>query len=302
VRHGILFALSTLLAVSSARAQDMEPKAYSASPVGVNFLAIVGTRSTGDVLFDPTLPVTDVHADVRGLGAGYGHTFGLFGKLALVTVVLPAARLDATGQVFEEARSVRRSGLADTRVKFSMNLRGNDAMSPREFAQRPRRTVVGASLTVSAPTGQYDGTKLINLGADRWSFKPEIGVSHPMGRWDVDAYLAAGFFTDNPDFFPGGARRTQDPILAVQGHASYSVRPRLWIAADGTWYWGGSSRVNDGEPSIPVRNTRLGVTMSIPIAKSQSFKVAYSKGAIVRTGTNFTTIAIAWQMLWLSRR
>jgi hypothetical protein len=183
-----------------------------------------------------------------------------------------------------------------------MNLRGNPAMSPREFAQRTRRTVLGASLTVSGPTGQYDGTKLINVGADRWGFKPEIGVSYPKGRWDIDAYLAAGFFTSNPDFFPGGAKRTQDPILAAQGHASYSVRPRLWIALDGTWYWGGASRVNGGDPSTPVRNARLGVTMSIPIAGRQSFKVAYSKGAIVRTGTNFSTIAVAWQMLWLTRR
>ena len=278
----------------------MEPKSYSASPVGANFLVVSGSRSAGSVLFDPTLPVTDVHADINGLVIGLGHTFNLFGKLALASGGIPVAWLDATGLVYEETREVARNGLADTRLRLSVNVRGNPAMSAREFATAPSRTIVGVSLALQAPTGQYDGTKLINLGTNRWGLKPEVGVSWPKGRWDIDAYLSGLFFTDNADFFPGGAHRTQDPVLAIQFHTSYTFKPRLWLAANGTWYHGGSARSNGGSPSIPVSNTRLGVTSSLPVGKRYSVKVAYSKGAIVRTGTNFSTIAVAWQMLWLS--
>jgi hypothetical protein len=199
--------------------------------------------------------------------------------------------------VFEQARTVSRSGLADTRVRFSVNLRGNDAMRLGEFVKAPRKAIVGASVTMLVPTGEYDRTKLINLGNHRWAFKPEVGLAVPIGRWDIDAYSGVWLFTANDDFFPGGKERTQDPILAIQGHVSYTFKPRLWLAVDSTWYSGGTSRVDAGEPTAAVANSRLGATLSIPASRRQSFKIAYSNGVSVRTGTDFSTIAVGWQFL-----
>jgi hypothetical protein len=291
-----------VLIVAPARAQDMEPKAYSASPVGANFLVTSYSWSSGNVVSDPTLPISNVHADVQGLAIGAGHTFNLFGDLSLFSVAVPIAWADVTGQVFEQSGEVKRSGLADMRLKLSVNLRGNPAMTPAEFAKAPRHIIVGASLAVTGPPGQYDGTKLVNLGTNRWAFKPEVGLSVPAGRWDFDGYLGAWLFTDNADFFPGGQLRTQNRQVAIQAHASYTVRRGLWIAADSTWYYGGASRVNDGDLSIPLNNTRVGITASVPFRGRYSVKVAYSNGVIVRTGTNFSTVAVAWQAAWLSPR
>lgn len=287
-----------VLAAGRASAQDMEPKAYSASPVGATFLVGSLTRSTGSVVFDPALPITDVEATVHGAVVGIGTTFGLFGKLALVSAALPYAWGDITGQVFEDSRRVTRSGLADTRVRLSVNFRGNDAMRVREFVKAPRRTIVGASLALSAPSGQYDRTRLINLGNNRWAFKPEVGVAVPKGPWDFDAYAGLWLFTANSDFFPGGRERAQDAVMAVQGHASYTFKPRLWVAVDATWYWGGAVQVADDPPSDGFQNSRIGATLSIPAARQQSIKVAYSSGLAVRTGTDFRTIAVGWQWLW----
>jgi Putative MetA-pathway of phenol degradation len=285
-----------------AAAQDMEPKSYSASPVGANFLVGSYSWSTGAVVFDPTLPLTDIHADVQGFVVAVGHSFNLFGDLGLVTAALPYALADVTGKIQEQAASTSRSGLADARFKLSVNLRGNPAMSARDFARAPRRTIVGASLSVAAPAGQYYDTKLINLGNNRWAFKPEVGISVPIRRVDADAYVGATFFTRNDDFYPGGLARTQDPVVAVQAHVSYTFRPRLWVAVDSTWYAGGSAQVEDGNPSSAVNNSRAGLTLSLPVGARYSFKVAYGSGVIVRTGTNFTTVAVAMQALWLSRR
>ena len=290
--------LVVLVAVEAA-AQDMEPKAYSASPVGTTFLVASVSRSTGSVVLDPTLPISNVNAGINGLMIGAGTTFGLFGKLALISGALPYAWGDITGEVFEESRRVTRAGLADTRLRLSVNLIGNDAMRLREYVKAPRRTILGASVMVAAPSGEYDSTKLINLGSNRWALKPEVGVAVPLGKWVVDAYLGSWFFTSNGDFFPGGQKRTQDPVVALQGHVSYTFKPRLWLAVDSTWYSGGSTQVEGGAPAEAFSNSRLGATLSLPAGQRQSFKVSYSSGLAVRTGTDFRTVAVGWQWLWV---
>ncbi len=294
--------LCVAVVAGSAAAQDLEPRAYSASPVGANFLIASYARSTGGIVFDPTLPISDVNATVEGVVLAVGHSFGLFGDLASVAVAVPYAWADLTGNVHEQAASTSRSGLADARLRFAVNLIGNPAMSPAEFVRAPRRTIVGASLLVLTPSGQYYDTKLINIGNHRWAFKPEIGVSVPIRRVDADVYVAGWFFTRNDDFYPGAVERTQEPGVATQAHVSYTLRPRLWVAFDSTWYSGGRARVDDGDLSSGVNNSRAGVTVSVPVGKRYSLKVAYASGVTVRTGTNFTTYAIAWQALWLSSR
>ena len=283
--------------IPSAAAQELEPKAYSASPVGATFLVAALSRSTGSVVFDPTLPITDVSARINGAVLGVGQTFPLFGKLALVSAAVPFGWGDISGEVAEEARAITRSGFADARVKMSINLFGNDAMRMREFVKAPRRTIVGASLTVATPTGEYDRTKLINLGNHRWAFKPEVGVAIPRGPWDFDAYLGVWLFTTNGDYYPGARVRSQDSLVALQGHVSYTFKPRLWLAVNGTWYDGGAARVDEGDPIGAVNNSRIGVTLSIPASRRQSLKISYSNGMTVRAGTDFRTVAVAYQFL-----
>jgi hypothetical protein len=290
---------SMLIAAAPLFAQEMEPKSYSASPTGATFLVAGASRSTGSVVFDPTLPVRDVNARINGAFVGVGTTFGVFGKLALLSTALPFAWGELSGLVGADARTITRDGLADTRIRFSINLRGNDAMRLREFVKAPRRTIVGTSLTMVAPTGEYDRTKLINLGTNRWAFKPEVGIAVPRGPWDIDAYAGVWLFAPNSDYYPGGLQRTQDPVIVLQGHVSYTFKPRLWLAVDSTWYSGGTAHVEGAEPVGDVNNSRLGATLSNPAGRQQSFKIAYGSGVAVRTGTDFRTIAVGWQWLWI---
>jgi len=294
-----LAAVATGSMISGARAQELEPRSYSASPVGVNFVGVSYGYSSGAIVFDPSLPLTDVTAYVNGVALGCGRTFGVLGRQALVTAAVPYAFGDVTGKVFEQQRAVSRSGLSDIKARFAVNLYGNPAQTPKAFAQRRRSPLlVGTSLTVTAPTGQYDGAKLINLGTNRWAFKPEVGVSVPWKKFDLEAYGGAWFFTDNSDFFPGGQARHQDPLSTLQGHVSYTFRPSLWLAADGTWYGGGASAVGGGPKSGRLDNSRLGATLSVPITKAQSAKLAYNRGALVRAGSNFSTFVAGWQLRW----
>jgi outer membrane putative beta-barrel porin/alpha-amylase len=279
----------------------MEPRAYSASPVGLNFFGVGYNWLTGDVVSDPALLLSEVQANVRSLSVGVGHTFNLLGDLGLVTATAPYSRAVVTGKIFEQQAEATRTGLSNAVFKMSVNLRGNPAMSPQEFKAAPQRVIVGASFTAVAPIGQYSNTKLINLGTNRWSLKPEMGVGYPKGPWDFDAYVGTWFFTANREFFPGDSTRTEDPVLTAQGHVSYEFRPRFWVALNGTWYWGGKARVDAGDASAGLNNTRGGITVSIPVARS-SVKIAYSSGLTVRAGGAFRSLTVAWQMSWLSAR
>jgi hypothetical protein len=297
------FTLFLILLSEPGWSQELEPRAYSASPVGTTFLVASYGRSSGSVLLDPTIPITDIQATINSSGIGVGQTFGLFHRQCLLTAALPYAWGSITGSVDENTRSITRSGLSDLRMKMSMNFIGSPAMSPEEFAKQYRpKTIVGASLTVSAPTGQYDPAKLINLGSNRWALKPEIGVSFPVKKLYLDAYVGAWFFTDNSAYFPGNADRTQDPVTTVQGHVSYTFRPRLWLAMDATWYRGGGASINNGPSMGEQNNSRAGVTLSLPIFKGQSVKVAFSTGTTASVGSKFNTLSIAWQKVWFDHR
>jgi len=290
-----------LAAAAPAGAQDLEPRAYAANPVGAAFLLVGWARSSGGVVTDPTLPVDDIAATIDGFPVGVGYTFGVVGKVAQAVVATPYALGHVSGNVQEQAVRIERSGLADTRARFAINLLGNDAAGAREFARAPRRTILGVSLTTSIPTGQYYRDKLINLGTNRWAFRPEVGISVPKGGWDLDAYAGVWLFSTNDTFFTGSRRRKQSALTALQGHAAYTFRPRLWVAVDGTWYAGGAATVDDGAPGPDVNNARLGVTVSLPAGRLQSIKLAYSTGATVRSGTDFNTFSIAYSRVWLTK-
>jgi hypothetical protein len=282
-----------------AAAQELEPRAYSPLPVGVNFILLAAGHSSGGVLVDPSLPIEDVDATVNTLSVGVGRTVNIFGRTGLLVAAFPYAWLDASGQVADEPGEISRSGLADPRIKLSVNLLGGRAMRANEFARSPRSTIVGVSLGVAPPLGKYDRTRLINLGTNRWSFKPEVGVSHGVGKWTFEGYAGAWFFTSNDSFYTGDSLRTQRPIAGIQGHTSYTIRPRLWLAFNATWYTGGTTSVNGVQKADLQRNSRVGATLSLPLARQQSLKVLASTGATTRVGANFRTVVVGWQFTWL---
>jgi hypothetical protein len=292
-----LALMGCLTCAAGVGAQELEPRAYSPSPVGVNFALLAGSRSTGEVLTDPSVPIQDVDAKLNAGVAGYGRTFGILGHQASAVIVVPYIWGDVSGNVFEEARSVTRSGVGDMRLRLSANIIGGEAMTPKEFMKRTPRTTLGASINISVPTGQYDPDKLINLGTNRWSFKPEIGLTIPHGRWMFDVFAGVWLFSANPDFF-GGVHREQDPMPTLQGHVSYTFRPQLWLALDSTYYFGGETSANGVAAGDRKENSRVGLTLSMPAAKGHSIKVHWSKGATARLGSNFTTFGIGWQYTW----
>src|SRR5438094_2950016 len=170
------------------------------------------------------------------------------------------------------------------------------ALSMDEYATYHQDVIVGASLQVTAPLGQYDSTKLLNVGTNRWSIKPELGVSKAWGPVTLEVIPAITFFTNNDDFLRGKTLE-QDPIYSVQGHLIYEISPALWTAFDATYYTGGRTTI-DGEKGERLENVRLGLTTSLSLTRHQSTKLFGSAGVYHRTENNFWAVGLAWQYRW----
>lgn len=278
----------------------MVPAAYTPAPYGINLLTFTAEYRSGDITFDPAVPIEDARARVTPFSLGYARTLNIGGRSANVGVFAPYVVGHIEGIYLGEQAFADRSGLGDLGLRLAVNLFGAPAMSPGEFQAFRPRTMIGTSFTVIAPIGEYDPSKLINISTNRWAFKPEIGVVHVMGRWALDAYVGGSFFTDNTDFF-GGLTKKQDPILSAQLHVRYLIKPGLWAAIDGNFWRGGQTTVDGAVNDDKQHNSRVGVTVAKGFRRNHSLRFAASRGAITRIGGDFTSIGVSYGYSWMAK-
>jgi hypothetical protein len=290
----------------TTRAQDLAPRAYLVTPTGSNAIILTYSHFNGGLLFDGAVPITDATAQIHMPIFSYYHTLDCFGRTANITFILPYGVGHFNGTVLEAPKYAYRSGLLDSYIRFSVNLKGGPAMNLQQFSKWKQKRLLGASFKVGLPTGQYDPTRLINWGNNRWSFKPELGYSQSWGHWVLDTYGAVWFFTANPEFFshnqyfPGVQKQTEEPVGAFEAHLSYDIKPRLWVSVDGNFWFGGKTSLNGVQnPVSEQRSSRVGVTASIPTTKHQAVKFSYSNGAYISYGGNYQNISVAWQYSWV---
>lgn len=289
--------LACALAVACAHGQQLEPRAYSNVPVGINFATAGFSHSNGDVLPDPSIPARDAAAKVNALFAAYSRSLDLWGQSGLVTVVAPWASGTVSGVLEGRAASVDREGFGDPSLKLSMNFLGAPALTLKEFAGYRQTTIVGGSLQVTAPLGSYDPARIVNVGTNRWTLKPELGVSRALGKWVLEGALAVSLFTDNHDF-QVSRTRAQEPLYSAQAHLVYNFRPGLWGAVDYTFYAGGRSSVDGVARDDRLQSSRWGLTLTVPLDQRNSVKLYASTGVLARTGTDFDMAGIAFQHRW----
>jgi hypothetical protein len=303
----VILALTAGTMWQRAPAQDLAPRAYIITPIHSNAITITYAFYSGNLDFE-NIPLKEATAHASVPVLSYFHSMNFFGRTANVVASLPYGFGNFRGKVFRSETNAYRSGLLDSVYRFSVNLKGGPAMSVQGYRDWRQKTIIGLSLRVVAPTGQYDSTKLINWGNNRWGFKPELGMSRRWGHWVADAYGGAWLYTRNPEFFsrnkysPDVSVQSQATIGAFEGHLSYDVKPRLWASLDGNFWFGGTTSLNEIENSAStLRSSRVGGTVSLPISKHQSIKLSYNNGAYIKYGGNFQCISVGWQYSWLGR-
>ena len=303
--QALLLVCSVTIAASSLKpvwAQDLSPRAYLITPLHFNALVTTYSFYSGSILLDGAAPVTGATGTYSVPILGYYHSFNFLGRSANLNAALPYAVGHFQGNVAGQPRTLYRSGLLDFTSRISVNLKGGPSMPIEEFMKWRQKTLLGVSLKVLAPTGQYDPTKLVNWGTNRWAFKPELGYSRRWRNWFLDSYGGAWFYTTNPRFYspPSPKPQTESPIGSFEGHLSYDVKPKLWFSLDGNFWFGGVTSLN-GLANSATRQTssRIGATAAIPFGQHQSVKVSYNNGAYIRFGGNYQSLSVAWQYSWL---
>jgi hypothetical protein len=295
-RRGLAI-VALLLSCAVARAQDLEPRAYSNAPVGLNFLVVAYAHAQGGVVFEPTVPLENAHLEVPSAAVAFARSLEVAGRSAKFDVVQPYAWLSGQADLNGVTQQRDVTGLADTRLRFSINLYGAPALTLKEYASYRQDVIVGVSVLATAPVGQYDPDRLANIGTNRWSVKPEVGVSWARGRWIFELDGAVALYQDNDDYF-GGQTLEQDPIYSTQAHVIHSFRSGVWGAIDATWYGGGRTTTNGVEGDNLQRNTRVGLTLAFPVNRRNSIKLYASSGVSTRTGSDFDVGGIGWQYRW----
>jgi hypothetical protein len=293
-----LLVLALVMVMPHVCAQEMEPRAYANAPIGLNFLIAGYGRSQGGVAVDPSVPLTNADIEINTFVLAYARSFDLWGRSAKFDVALPRVDLSGTAELAGQLVERSVTGWADPRLHFSINLYGAPALSMRDFARYRQDLVIGASLYVSSPLGHYDDDRLVNIGTNRWTFKPELGISKAIGRWILDGAAAAAFYTDNDEYL-GNQKREQDPVYSVQASFTYLFRSGAWAAVSGTWYEGGQTTTNGVVSNNLQSNSRIGLTLALPVGdRHHSIKLYASTGVVTRTGTDFDAAGIAWQYRW----
>jgi len=294
--------LSLLLETGALWAQDLDPRAYSVTPTGANVVGIGFGRTWGDVTFDPSLPVSDVTARLGAVSLGYYRSIDFFGRSANLRVAFPYGWGHLEGLLQGQFTTLDRYGLIDARAQFTVNFMGAPAMTRPEFRQyRPGMNLFG-SFTVIIPDGNYHSDRLINIGSNRWAFKPEIAWTQPLGKWTVEAYAGVWFFTTNTSYYPTGmSERSQEPLASYQGHVSYTFRPGLWAAFDATYYSGGLTSVNGMPKNDRQSASRAGLTLNVPIAANQQIKAQFARTTTIRVGGKFNVATIGYSFAWYDK-
>ena len=278
-------------------AQDLEARSYSVVPKGMHAAALSYTLSKGDVVADLTSPVQDLQVTTSIINLAYVQTFALFNKLARIQAALPYGFLDGSAKFYGMDTSGTRMGLLDAKIKFGLNLLGSPVLSPKEFRLFQEHTVLGASIVISIPSGQYFPEKLINLGSNRWGIKPEIGFSHREGRLYYEMYTGVWFFSGNNEFLKTG-QLDQKPLFAFQAHIDYVFKSKVWLAINGGFAVGGQTTLNSVERNDAQQNWRAGGTFSVPFDAHQSVKVMLNTGVATRAGQNYTAFTLIYQYIW----
>ena len=289
--------LSLLSATMPCAAQELEPRSYTNIPIGMNFLVVGATHSEGELSPAPSAPIENADISINAAVIGYAHTFALAGKSSKLD--MSTTRLCYKGSADFQGERVHadKCGYGDANIRLSWSFFGAPALKPADFATWQQGVVVGTSLQITMPTGNYDKDKLLNAGGNRWVFRPGIGLSHKLGDWYYDVIASMRFYGDNDEYF-NSVKLEQDPQYTLQGHLIYNFSRGHWLSLNANFYFGAETHKNGVAADDSQQNSRFGMTYSAPINSSNSIKLYASTGVVTQIGSDFDTLGVVWQYVF----
>jgi len=298
-RHRIILLCigAFFLTAHKLSGQELEPRNLTNVPVGKNFMVFGYGHTRGNILLDPSFPIEGLNANLNLMVGGYVRSINFFGMSGKVDVMLPYGFGDWTGNYEGVDTATSRVGFGDPSVRLSVNFIGAPALNPLEYKGYKQKTIVGAAIRIRAPLGQYNSSKLINLGSNRWTFIFKAGVSHYVKKWIFEAYAGAWFFTKNENFF-GGNELKQKPFFTGTLHVIRILPHNMWLAADGGYGIGSRVSVNDELRDTRLSTFRFGLTYAISVLQQHTFKLTVYSARRLEKGPDFDSVVLAYSFRW----
>ena len=295
----IIFFISSMFVIS---AQDLEPRFLSSVPLKTNLASFVYGYSTGNILLDNSLPIEDLNAKAHSFVFVYIRSFKLFNKLAKVDVTLPYSTAKFNGLLDGEAASTSRNGLGDPSARISIILIGEEALDLKEFSQRTvQKFKLGVAFKTRLPLGEYNNSKLINLGSNRWGFHLKTAASYQISKKVIiEGHTSVWFFTKNDSFFPDSSLQ-QEPLFGAQINTAYIFNPGMWMSVALGAVSNGRTIINGVKKDNLQNNSRFGFTFSYKVNRTNNLKFIATNGLLTNVGADFTTYLLAYTYIWMGK-
>ena len=223
------------------------PRAYQLVPDGMNTLALYTIYTEGNQTADPGQTIKGANLDVKLAALQYTHTFRIRSQQAAVFGVLPFGEVEGSVDLPRRTLSASSSGIGDATLGCVFGIYGSPAVKIEDFASYKPGVTVGVLTKLGMPTGEYDESEALNLGANRWSFELGLPTTYSIGDSLLDPSLtrfeilpSVTFYTDNDD--PYNANKyEQDPIFNIEGHIIRNLHEAVWVSLDAIYTFGGET-------------------------------------------------------------
>jgi len=308
---GLRWVVATMLVLGALAPSRgiAQPRYYWKSLAGANGAPLIVESISGNTNpFDPSHTITPGAQFNATLAlAGYAHFFSLNDRAAMLAIIQPMGRISGDATVGVTTVNQSAHGFGDPMVEFDLNFIGPKAQKnlPDAIRYQPG---FSADLLVDLafPIGEYDGSKPLNLGQNRWYGRlgapivAQIGAWVPGRRTTLEFIPGVWLFGTNDDFV--GQTMKTDPMFQLDAHLTHDFTEHFWGSFDGAWYKGGQATI-DGVAGDPLDNLGFGLTLGNQINDNMTLTFGYKStindqaADALRMDVFNATLIVGWHAL-----
>lgn len=270
-----------------------DAKDYITAPAGTKVALFYFNHGSGNEMYSNGDKVTNSANLVTNVGIFRGVYWGeVAGMTYNVNVLLPVGHLKLGGAAVGDEIST--SQIGDPLLVAVL----------WPYKNLNTKTYFGVGGYVTAPLGEYNNDSSLNMGANRWAFKGELGFEQGFGDsgLNLSLYGNAEFYTHNNDFTSAEANMSQDPIFTTEAHLTYDFTKSFYAGVDYYYKWGGETSVDYGSGYIDnddrVGTHSGGLTLGYTVSDHMGLQLKYTKDLSVENGIKTDVIGVRLAYFW----
>ncbi|UYL09910.1 transporter [Bdellovibrio sp. SKB1291214] len=260
---------------------------WQSIPFDTNLLFIYYTYSNNEVSIDPSLPIDGVSVNANVPIIRYARSFAINGKIGGIQLIVPYGFVDA--RITGTNMTTSAQGWGDVNTILFANLFGAPALTRAQFVKWTPEDYLTAAVGITAPTGSYHEDSILNIGKNRWSFKPQLSYGTYLSRRTLLAINAnVQIFTDN-DGYKNRERLSQDLLYGLELHLSRDINNTIWVAGDGFYAYGGETKIDGAHQNNWQRTLRVGLSAGLKIDSATAMSASATRSVLREDYTPSTT-------------